>query len=254
MLKRLNNPDSDNDAELEYTEHVIAFIDLIGFKNMLDDSENHPKKLGEILSVLRDIKSLEEDLFIKATAFSDSVILSVPILEDVGNKISNLVTTLVVLQNRLLRANIILRGAVTIGKLYHEEGVVFGPALIEAYKLESNNAIFPRIIVQDSLHNYPSSKVCSDDGLDAKVGSLSFIQAAYPWRTHLCHDNDGLLFIDYLHSASRISVGGKGVLGWDIVYSGKMRLYFEQVGQFIQENIIRNEDNIRYIQKWRWLG
>jgi hypothetical protein len=39
----------------------------------------------------------------------------------------------------------LVRGAVVLGKIYHEEGIIFGPALIEAHRLEKH-AVYPRIV------------------------------------------------------------------------------------------------------------
>nr|WP_317187917.1 hypothetical protein [Acinetobacter gerneri] len=47
--------------------------------------------------------------------------------------------------------NILLRGALTIGEIYHDENMVFGPAMVEAYELESKVAEFPRIILHDKI-------------------------------------------------------------------------------------------------------
>ncbi|MCG8563685.1 MAG: hypothetical protein MI747_01235, partial [Desulfobacterales bacterium] len=41
-----------------------------------------------------------------------------------------------------------VRGGISVGKLIHEEaGALFGPAMNEAYALESKSAIYPRVII-----------------------------------------------------------------------------------------------------------
>ena len=45
----------------------------------------------------------------------------------------------------------LLRGGVTIGPLFHENGVVFGGGLVQAYRMESDGARYPRIIVSQSV-------------------------------------------------------------------------------------------------------
>ena len=42
-----------------------------------------------------------------------------------------------------------LRGGLTIGDARHDEGAVFGPALVDAYRLERAVASYPRIVVSD---------------------------------------------------------------------------------------------------------
>jgi hypothetical protein len=47
----------------------------------------------------------------------------------------------------LLNYSTLLRGAIVKGALYHDDGVVFGPALVRAYELESQVALYPRIVI-----------------------------------------------------------------------------------------------------------
>jgi len=50
-----------------------------------------------------------------------------------------------------------MRGGITIGKLIHEEnGALFGPAMNEAYLLESKCAIYPRVVISEKAHAHLS--------------------------------------------------------------------------------------------------
>ena len=51
----------------------------------------------------------------------------------------------------LLREKFLLRGGVTIGDLFHQQGIIFGPALVEAVKIEETDAMYPRFICSDKL-------------------------------------------------------------------------------------------------------
>lgn len=50
----------------------------------------------------------------------------------------------------MLANGILLREGITVGDLYYRSGVVYGPAMNEAYKLESKNAIYPRVVVDEN--------------------------------------------------------------------------------------------------------
>ena len=50
-------------------------------------------------------------------------------------------------------ANILIRGGATVGELHHKGGDVIGNTLIEAYKLESCVANYPRIAVSRKLYS-----------------------------------------------------------------------------------------------------
>ena len=50
-----------------------------------------------------------------------------------------------------LRIGVLIRGGYSFGQLYHENGVVFGEAMVDAYQLESKQAIYPRVLVSDRI-------------------------------------------------------------------------------------------------------
>ncbi|MES1199225.1 MAG: hypothetical protein ABUS48_04515 [Pseudomonadota bacterium] len=54
----------------------------------------------------------------------------------------------------------------TIGKLYHDEHIVFGPALNRAYELEHREAVYPRALLDpeiESLASLTSDFIARDD-------------------------------------------------------------------------------------------
>ncbi len=70
---------------------------------------------------------------------------------------------LIELQNiLLLKYKILIRGAITSGKLYHNNGVLFGEALVNAYNMEKDKACYPRIIYDEALlkrYNYEELRI-----------------------------------------------------------------------------------------------
>jgi hypothetical protein len=48
----------------------------------------------------------------------------------------------------IFSSGILLRGAICVGDLFIGDHATFGPALIDAYDLESNVAVFPRIAIR----------------------------------------------------------------------------------------------------------
>lgn len=40
------------------------------------------------------------------------------------------------------------RGGIAVGELYHQNGIIYGPALLTAYQLESQAATYPRIVLE----------------------------------------------------------------------------------------------------------
>lgn len=172
-------------SNINYDNRVVAFIDILGFKEIISESETDLKKLGIIYEALNFLKSkegghswdlklveIEEDAQKKGvhnfdisentscTCFSDSIVVSVKVINNNYNEvISTLVTHLSFIGAKLMTEGILFRGAITFGKLIHQEsGIILGRGMIEAYQLESSTAVFPRIIISKKLLeklNYP---------------------------------------------------------------------------------------------------
>jgi hypothetical protein len=170
--------------EIKYERRIVAFIDILGFKEIVKQSESDATKIELLYSVLDFLKGwetsdkwdlklvdIEEDAQkkgvanfdirgkINATAFSDSIVVSVKVGENVNEMTSTLVTTLAYIGAKLVERGILFRGGLTIGNLlHHDNGTVFGQALIDAYQLETKSAKYPRIVLSDKLLkelNYP---------------------------------------------------------------------------------------------------
>ena len=170
---------SMKDAEIKYEKRLVAFIDILGFKEIVKQSEKDISKIELIYSVLDYLKNwevsdkwdlrlvkIEEDTQKRGvqnfdirkksniTAFSDSIVVSVKVDDNINEMASTPIVNLAYIGAILLEKGILFRGGLTIGNLIHNEnGTVFGQGLIDAYRLESCNAKFPRIILSDKLLN-----------------------------------------------------------------------------------------------------
>lgn len=172
------------DSEIKYEKRLVAFIDILGFKEIVKQSETDISKIELIYSALDYLKNweaqekwdlrlveIEEDAQKRGvdnfdirektniTAFSDSIVVSVKVDDNINEMASTLIINLAYIGAFLLEKGILFRGGLTVGNLIHiENGTVFGQGLIDSYKLESNSAKYPRIILSDKLLkelNYP---------------------------------------------------------------------------------------------------
>lgn len=84
----------------------------------------------------------------RVTVFSDSIIISYPI-----NCMYDLLLETLSISGAILSDGYLVRGGITYGKLYHDERIVFGPAMNRAYDLESKVADVPRIILDTDYLN-----------------------------------------------------------------------------------------------------
>lgn len=171
--------------DISYKTGIIAFLDILGFKEIVKKSERSPRLLNTIYQSLGFLKKrelpdkwnlqlveIEEDAQrrnlhdfeisdrVHASAFSDSIVVSI-VVEDnnINESLSTLLANLAFVGSKFIMDGMLIRGGITIGKIIHNEtGVVFGQGLIDAYHLESRAAKYPRIILSDKLItklNYP---------------------------------------------------------------------------------------------------
>ena len=171
-----------------YEERVIAFIDILGFGALVEKSANAPSVVGMISDALEvaltdnvrsrtffDVheskipqeqlqtfrtemallnQAFEKQHQVTVSHFSDTVVLSAPASDMVGSQL------VVDLAGRLTMSfwqghKMLVRGGLTKGPLIHVQGGrLFGPAMNEAYYLESKIASFPRIVISDVCWDY----------------------------------------------------------------------------------------------------
>lgn len=193
---------------MNYENRVTAFIDILGFKDMLSETvnkkgEDNPNKIDEIFAAyqtIRDVWDLDkkETDFRKSvpknskriTSFSDCLVISFEAHEKI--EIFYTLTEIKWMIMRLIYKGILCRGAVTYGKLIHTDKVLFGPALAEAYILESKAALYPRVILHKDIIDL-SSKV--------KAHYHSSNREREYVESLLVKDSDGMYYIDYFAKA-----------------------------------------------------
>lgn len=189
--------DIENGENYAYRWSIVSYFDVLGMKELL--KEDDPNKVARVLEVARtfsephaEVASLYDWQFVN---FSDLILRAVPILGE-GNikaRIGLVFQELIDLANiqvNLLAKGVLVRGAVTVGPIVIERGLVFGPALANAYTLESRTAVFPRIVIEDlvleALASIPYLRRHDYEYERGAIGSL------------ITQDVDGMWFVDYL--------------------------------------------------------
>ncbi len=183
----------------EYDKTLLVYLDIMGFKKMIEDSQKEYSKVDEIIDILKKVKAKTSISFKRVITsrmsvdsmiprdFSDLVVRITPLgLNPTDNKkfISDEFLILAAIQCELfLESGTLLRGAMCIDDLYFENDIVFGPALVKAHEFEESIAVFPRIIVD------PKSCLLHEDSGFARIVSAGILQRG----------DDGAYFIDYLH-------------------------------------------------------
>jgi hypothetical protein len=150
---------------ITFEDRAIAFIDVLGFKNLTTKAVTEPAALLELnrvvalLSAVIPIldsgveKTVPSDLIPKHIYISDSIILSAPLrvrFDHMRNYsgLDILVMRTIQVSHALLNAGYLVRGGIAVGPVWHTLSNVVGPAYQEAYFLE-RKSWEPRIILSD---------------------------------------------------------------------------------------------------------
>jgi hypothetical protein len=138
------------------------------------------------------------------------------------------------MQVELLWDSIVLRGAITVGSIVRSYGQLFGPALIKAYDLETNVAIYPRVVVDEVVFREakrnPALTGHSNGNGTQEILSL------------LCQDRDAHRFIDYLAVLRHRSE------------PRSFRRFLKHHRNLIKDGIAEYRGNERVLAKYNWMA
>jgi len=148
-----------------YTECYIAFLDILGFKNLVNRQDKSCNDIVNIYKLLMDhVNQLSNNYDyeyndgykvlkdVKFKIMSDSICLYIK--KDIPDSLAGLVLMCSCIQGVLLELKflVLVRGAITVGNIYAQDDITFGPGLTAAYLMEEKNAKYPRIIMTRQVY------------------------------------------------------------------------------------------------------
>jgi hypothetical protein len=157
---------------VRYVSSVVSYLDILGFQGLIET-----KTAGELSQTLRVLaESTKPDkLFqsegVQFTRFSDTVIRSIPEGQDCIRRILSELRSILYAQIALIPRGIAIRGAVTVGRIVQSWGIVYGPAVVRAYLLESRKGQPPRIVIDPEVVNRMARAV-ETEGLESEWDAL----------------------------------------------------------------------------------
>jgi hypothetical protein len=200
------NPYKDEHGAPKLRLSVAAFVDFLGYSEYIEDAFKEPGRGEKELMRLRgalDVaysylkqRSTQETfggpLDLQVRTFTDNLIIGCPIPEGEDSfwpriQIESVITYVGEVQAQLARDGYFIRGAISVGELYIDEDIVFGPALMEAHRAEQQLAVFPRVILCGS-----AEEPFTEREVDRKVSDVLV-------------DSDQRIFIDFLESTVMIA-------------------------------------------------
>lgn len=190
-------PESKYEPELR----IVAFLDILGFREQTRRCLEDPALL-EILD--RSLSSADmltqsyDGYRTDARMFSDCICSSSPFTPD---NVFKFLYSLEAVQMNLACNGAFIRGGIAIGKHFENKRMIVSEGLIEAYLLESKQAVFPRIIVSEDTF-LRLSEALANAGPDSWDGGPTSIASSID--RHLRKDRDGVRYLSYLMSLHRI--------------------------------------------------
>ena len=231
------------DKNEQYTDRYIAFLDLLGFKNTLNN-----KTCSQILSIFSKIKIPLEGVYIgtgtgwepiidnasikkvNLKIMSDSICFYVDAIEP--NAFVALISVCLLFQVMMaeLADPVILRGGIVRGDLYAEGDTTFGPGLTAAYLLEEKSAKFPRIIMTGDLLE--------------KAWEETEEKCKRIIKDQIYRDDDGFYIINYL---GMLPYGTKGRLPAQAFYNHVIKMLNHEIDASIREKYLYLEKRIKIV-------
>lgn len=239
---------------IEFEPHFTAFIDLLGFAEASTGGDDLTR--AKVLAFLLSISSIRGEYSFQSEAegsgtriqirptistFSDHIVISYPLKQiaaSLGKDDSHVplhvlfgfASMLKGIAAAALSIGFLIRGGATIGNLYHSGGIVFGEAMVKAYRLESRTAIYPRVVL--------SQEICSQPDW-IKSGKIN-----------LRRGNDGLYYFNYYRDLVIATVPpGDGAID-------RQRVWFANLNRITAENLskLEKEGNMAAFSKWAWFA
>ena len=181
--------------EAKYENRIVIFIDILGFKRIVKNSvQDESRNIPIIKNALTYVKTKfgrQRKYFksLQVTQFSDSIFISFTYGET-GCALS-LLQQICKTQRGLLMKGFLCRGGISYGKAIHTGKYMFGPAVNSAYMLESNVAVYPRIVIDVEaiklLHEFPDEIFKRYEDVNSKYVDHCLLK-----------DGDGFFYVDYL--------------------------------------------------------
>ena len=200
-----------SDYERGFERCVVTFIDILGYRNLLNT-----RTANEIVGIVNALRTFtqgdgerdtrptrSDEVRLYSQAFSESVSDAVVRVRTVDTQSNDgaFVLELIDLMHVMLECvnrGILIRGGMTIGPVHvglAGDGPIFGNGMVRAFKIESEEAVYPRIMIDDAaLEDYLADEALWQDGnFDADEARLV--------RQFVGMAEDGSHFVDYLKAA-----------------------------------------------------
>lgn len=216
---------------ITFEERAVAFIDVLGFKVLVNSATSDHQSLQELSNLVNLLesavpildatvdKSVPHHLIPRHNYISDCIILSAPLNDESRRNYNGLdivIMRTIQLTHFFLRSGYLIRGGISVGKVWHTDSNIVGPAYQEAYLLEVEGDE-PVVLLSKSAQSIPR------------------------WGSRMCLKYNGKVFVNGLHDFYIPGNTNHGVI--EQTYQSYEQLTNEKLNSKIPEGAK---------SKWRW--
>ena len=208
-------------------DYLICYIDLLGSKSNISENDNEVfENIYNAYSVAMTMNQTKVFDRFEFKVFSDNILIAQAVpdktdFESVFSVYKNLSKFLLLFLFQFAKRNMLFRGGITLNSLAINEMMVWGEGLSEVVKYEEKLAIYPRILISNSLIDFFKANISKKEFFDEKYYCLK--------------DADGLYFFDYINYAELPDA--------EYILTKGYKEFCEKV---------KNETDIRVLQKYNW--
>ena len=137
--------------EMLYREKYVAFIDLLGFSNLVRASAESAAKqdaIVEAIGRLKDTACCNPATDLVITYFSDCLVIS---SSRTPAGLVGMLQSIKTIAENLLVVDVLVRGGLTLGSIHHDTQFMFGPGMLAAYDMERCEAKHPTILISPQV-------------------------------------------------------------------------------------------------------
>jgi hypothetical protein len=232
-----------------YEPRYCAFVDILGFRELIHKLHGDPNRYLELKRVLAQLHtppSAGRDVILRgcdlrAQSISDAVAISAAVN---AAGLLHLFFLLEHVATNFLAQGLLIRGAVVKGNLYHDKDLVFGEALVYAYHLESEVVRYPRIMIASDVAR-DVNRYLTEESKQREhfVGALRQADDG-PMYLHVLR-----FMIDALaKEVDRTSHSG------DSLGASPMVEFYCQMGSELQRRLELSIDYPRHFEKVKWFA
>ena len=147
--------------QLNQSKYVVAFLDFLGSQKMMQSDEDRDVLLQKMHSIyestLDTLKEAPEHNKpeLEVRIFSDNIVFAKKVTTPMVlfDDFQYVSWVSAVFQAQALLKRLLVRGGISYGLFYCDDVFIYGEALAKAYAMESNRAIYPRVIVDNYFFN-----------------------------------------------------------------------------------------------------